>query len=178
MLIACSEKKKMNHREIDQKNLDILLDIQNWPGLGLDPKKSLFFIGPPGVGKTHFMKRWLAHQKRHINEIVAYDVEKGFVKEGLDYTHRFGYGDLFIDDIGIESDLINSFGTKYYPIQTVIFYRHRLFIYNNDLTHFTSNLNLTHIKKKYGDRVLDRLFEMCNLIIVTGRSYRQFPYDG
>lgn len=162
----------MNQKEVNQNDLDILLDKTNWSRLGLNPDKSLFLIGPPGVGKTFFMRRWIKAQGVYLNELIAYDVEKGFVKEGLDYPNMYSHGDMFIDDIGIESDMINIFGTKHYPVQTLIFYRHNKYINNKYLTHFTSNLNYKAIKEKYGERVLDRLYEMCNFVIVTGTSYR------
>lgn len=168
----------MNKVEINQKNLDRqLLDISNWSKIGLDPAKGLLLMGKPGVGKTHFINKFIEHHKKHMYQTTAYDIETSFQKSGSEIISRWHWSDLFIDDLGIESVHLNVFGTVYYPLKQVLFERHRLFLglkssHTNQITHITTNLNLEEIRRRYDERIIDRLFEMCNFVHVTGTSYR------
>lgn len=157
---------------IHQDNISQINDYNLWPKLGLDIKRGLLLIGAPGVGKTCAMKDFIKQQDRQMYEITAYDVESGYKNKGLDYKFVHGHGAIYVDDIGIESSCITDFGSKYYPMQTFIFERHRRFITDGDKFHGTTNLNFADLREKYGERVLDRLFEMVNFITVNGDSYR------
>jgi DNA replication protein DnaC len=158
--------------QIHQNDISQINDLANWPRLGLDPNRGLLLIGAPGVGKTCAMKAFIKSQDRHMHSITAYDVEIGYKTKGLEYRSVHSYGSIYVDDIGIESTYILDFGSKYYPIQTFIFERHRRFVTDKDKFYGTTNLNFADLREKYGERVLDRLFEMVNFITVIGESYR------
>ena len=74
---------------------------------------------------------------------------------------------VFVDDIGVESQKVYS-KTEVLPIPEVIY---RAYDYQLALI-FTSNLAPQDIAKRYGDRVLDRLREMCEFIAFRGKSFR------
>lgn len=76
---------------------------------------------------------------------------------------------LFIDDLGIESANVKSWGNEYTPLIEVLYHRYdrRLF------TIITSNLDDQAIKDRYGDRILDRFTEMFDKIAYTQNSYRK-----
>ena len=164
----------MNRIELFQEDLEQhLLDKTNWPKLGLDPNKSLLLMGRPGVGKTYFIKQWIAHHGRAIHELSAYDIELKFKRSVDVSTPSFSFSDMLIDDLGIESTHVNIYGTVYYPLKQVLFERHREYLGSSKLlTHITTNLNIKQIRERYDERILDRLFEMCNFVVVTGTSYR------
>lgn len=77
---------------------------------------------------------------------------------------------LCIDDLGVEPSKVSVYGTLFEPLPYIIEqrYNRRLF------TLVTTNLTLTQIKEKYGERIMERLKEMMTIIPVTMPSYRQF----
>lgn len=76
---------------------------------------------------------------------------------------------LVIDDLGIEPPKVLIFGTERTPLIDIIHYR-----YDKKMpTIITTNLDEKGIATLYGDRVEDRLKEMCNKIEFMGKSYRK-----
>lgn len=162
----------MRNTQIHQNDISQINDYGNWPKLGLDTKRGLLLIGAPGVGKTVAMTNFVKAQSTHMYVVTAYDIELGYKNKGLDFKNTHVHGSVYVDDIGIESSQVTDFGSKYFPMQTYIFERHRQFIENGYMFYGTTNLNFADMREKYGERVLDRLFEMVNFITVTGDSYR------
>lgn len=78
-------------------------------------------------------------------------------------------GIMVIDDLGTEETSIKDFGTVRNPIIELINYR-----YDHDLTIvITTNLDDAGIVTRYGERIMDRLREQCNVISCVGESYRR-----
>lgn len=77
---------------------------------------------------------------------------------------------LFIDDLGTETDNVKIFGNTISPITETIFERYDS---TNSVTIITSNLNTEQIAQNYGERVADRLKEMCNKIVINTKSFRK-----
>ena len=77
---------------------------------------------------------------------------------------------LFIDDLGTETDNVKVFGNTISPITETIFDRYDS---TQSVTIITSNLNTEQIVQNYGDRVADRLKEMCNKIVINTKSFRK-----
>lgn len=77
---------------------------------------------------------------------------------------------LIIDDLGIEQYSRRVYGNEVFPIIEILQYR-----YANMLpTIITSNLGFNGIADRYGDRIADRLREMCEtLYFAQGESYRR-----
>lgn len=75
---------------------------------------------------------------------------------------------LVLDDIGIEPTEGNSYGNITTPVSDVIFERHA----TQRPTIFTSNLPLPDLAEKYGERIADRLREMCVVISFNESTYR------
>ena len=75
---------------------------------------------------------------------------------------------LIIDDLGTEPATAKVYGTEQTPIAEVINYRYDKML----TTIITTNLNDDAIAKRYGERTIDRLREMCERLTFTGASYR------
>lgn len=76
---------------------------------------------------------------------------------------------LIIDDIGVEPVEVNTYGTKITPIVDIINERYA----NQRCTIITTNLDEDGIRARYGDRIEDRLKEMCDKVSFSGESYRR-----
>lgn len=141
-------------------------------------KFGFMLLGNVGVGKTTIMKgiQLLLNNLKYNNKIGC-SLRMHTAKEIIGYA-RNNYNNSFpvlenepllaIDDLGEESLEQMDYGTVTTPVIDLIEYRYdrRLF------TCFSTNLTLKEIQAKYGDRVYDRLNEMCEFIGFAGESYR------
>ena len=76
---------------------------------------------------------------------------------------------LAIEDMGREPTEVVDYGNITCPIIDLLEYR-----YNNRLfTFITTNLKVTDIRKKYGDRIADRFNEMMKIMPFTNGTYRE-----
>ncbi len=160
---------------------DILFD------LGGDPKKGMLIIGDIGVGKTLMMRvmqslfkdtersfKWTSSME------FKYMMEDGMTASEILELYGKNYkGDILIDDIGVGQVNTNTYGNLTNIIAEILWERSELYVSTGIKTHLTSNLKTSvkdsdekTLKKMYGDRVLDRLVEMNNLIIWEGKSLR------
>jgi len=84
------------------------------------------------------------------------------------YNHEY-LGCCF-GDLGAENES-KSFGNTRNVMDDIIFNRYESKIPFH-YTHFTTNLDADMIKQIYGERTLDRLCEMCNVLVIEGESFR------
>jgi DNA replication protein DnaC len=77
---------------------------------------------------------------------------------------------LIIDDMGTEPVSVKLYGNEFFPIIEIILHRYAAML----PTIITSNLGLNRIADIYGERIADRLREMCEtLYFAQGESYRR-----
>lgn len=79
---------------------------------------------------------------------------------------------LTIDDFGVEGDDFKDYGTSRNPVIDIINLRYDKMFTHGLVTNFTTNLNDSEIKAKYGDRNYDRIIEMTIKIGIKGKSKR------
>jgi DNA replication protein DnaC len=160
----------MNRLNINQEELWSLLEnTELWPKAGLDPNKGLFLNGNPGVGKTFNLTKYLSVRKKGWS-MSAYDIESEVQLKGPSVINNYVNHDMMIDDLGMENDFTMHYGAKLRPLQNLLFVRHKVF--PTYKTHITTNLTIADLRLKYTERIVDRLFEMCNIITVEGHSKR------
>lgn len=158
--------------------------------IGLKRKKSkgIFITGSIGIGKTAMMKviqrlfkdterrfKWISgHELKDLSETLTIMEIKDMYGAGLKC-------DLYIDDIGFSID-VKRYGNTVNIISEIIMDRYDLYISSGFKTHISSNItaaiknnekNIPTIERLYGVRVLDRIKEMCDLIIWNGESLRK-----
>lgn len=165
----------------DRYTREVIHSVSKW--LATLPKPGLMLRGYIGVGKTTMMlavKRMLHLLTGEVMSVadareiaaLAKDSPKEFV--AMKRCRLLG-----IDDLGTEAVIVKSYGNELSPLAELLATRYssRLF------TVITTNLSVKEVgggvwedelKAIYGDRILDRLREMCNTIFYDGeqQSYR------
>ncbi|WP_272152140.1 ATP-binding protein [Tenacibaculum aiptasiae] len=140
--------------------------------------KGLLVSGNIGVGKTILFKaiqkagRELCkkgYKRAHFKNISCGSFVSLYMSStrynSLDFNLKtFEKNKLYIDDLGVETLAFN----QYELMEQVLFERYS----NKALTFITTNLKMTEILSRYGERVADRLPEMCNIITWNGKSLR------
>ena len=153
-------------------------------------EKGILLIGNIGVGKTalmRIMQKLFKDTFRSFKWVNSYELYEMFEEMPLStIKEMYGknyFGDLYIDDIGIGNGIIQKYGNKTNIISELIVERYELFVSTGIKTHLSSNIstkldkikypNVQTLEELYGNRVLDRINEMCDNIIWKGESLRK-----
>jgi DNA replication protein DnaC len=163
-----------------------------YPELKENPAKGLLVMGDVGTGKScNFRIYQQIYQKINIKSegrvwpplhtvnddrfyfVHVKQIESGLRLEGEEFIERLvKIKKLVIDDLGVDSDDFKDYGNARNPVVDVINRRYDKMYSEGLVTHFTTNLNANELKKKYGDRNVDRLREMTVKIGIKGKSKR------
>lgn len=158
----------------------IAVDMPNGNGRAMNPNRSAFVTGSVGTGKTIFTHSLckVLHRNSPVKPffieargLVTQVEERGLsgLKGGSNGFAAIGQ-DVVVDDAGVES-LARHYGKDYNAVQELILDRYTLFQRavgkGSRLmkTHFISNINPADMSKYYDSRTVDRLREMCEIII-------------
>ena len=160
----------------------------------MKPNKGLLLTGATGVGKTHIMKLvW--YSLKHYTELnpFVYELEVAdsmladYEQDADGAVKRFSYPrtpggklmDFCIDDILSEPPAKCYGGPEVRYIAKVIMNRYTLFTDRSIFTHFTTNGRSPELLEAYGDKALDRLREMCNIVVFPpdATNWRTFDHD-
>lgn len=133
---------------------------------------SCIIAGPVGVGKTTLIRKprmASAHEIASEYQLNGIEAVKSII------NNQIAYQDLtvIIDDIGLEQD-VKHFGNGLDPIAFII---QKIYDINQTAEKkirllLTTNLNKTELTEKYGQRVISRLWEMCEPIVLQDTSFR------
>lgn len=137
-------------------------------------EKGLLLAGSYGLGKSLMLK---AASNSHIpgnrfgftttNQTVQY-----YETEGPKFLNSFFKGNRCFDDFGTESKAWH-YGKQVDIFKTILEERYNHFLDGDCKTHLSTNLTIDEIGKRYGDRVESRLYEMFNIVILTGKDRRK-----
>jgi DNA replication protein DnaC len=164
--------------EMDQENEDILKQIALWYAnddrFSGNLKKGFLLHGGIGTGKTKIVdalgKMIAEVEQKHCKIIYSVDLYKLYFNQNDVEVQKLKDRFLtIIDDLGVEATEAKYFGNIIEPFNDLLDYRYR----NNLLTIITTNLTPSEIKEKYGDRIHDRIKEMCNDLPFLGESRRK-----
>jgi len=156
-----------------------------------DTRKGIYIFGGVGTGKTHIayalLKRWNELRKYEIEnneenkseEVLPrpygllwnttellYELRKSYKTKEQDFIDDIvtKKAFLFLDDIGSEkvTDWVEELfylivNTRYEKVHPMV---------------FTSNLPLSQLAEKIGDRTVSRIKEMCHIIELKGEDRR------
>lgn len=187
-------KREKKEFQIDENNNYALLffisyfsDYNHLADLGGKPHKGMFIYGNYGTGKSLFFEileevyktsKNPAYYIKTINTIDLIDK----VTNQLSRPNQLAPNDKSIleinttgtkhfEDLGAERKLIH-FGNNFEVMSEILQLR-----YNNSKsrgkTFITSNLSPDQVRKRYGNRVYDRMLEMFNIIEMKGNSRRK-----
>ena len=167
--------------KIKKENLeDLIINTDLWVERGMDPNKGILLIGPVGTGKTTVMKKYM--KKFYTNpvngRITAHVLDQKIVNSGN--YHSMGSIDdfaLFMDELGAGGfTIVNNYGNRYNPSNDLIDTRNKSFVNGKGRctrNYFCTNYLHEKLIESLEINAYDRLVEMCNIVIVTGESYRQ-----
>ena len=160
---------------IDNDNKELVTQIIKW--LIMDESfngslhKGIWIIGEKGTGKSLIMEIFI-EMLRYANKIVANYTSLQIVRifeESLPKDRLF-VSPLYIDDLGTEQPEVKVFGTVVLPVYEVLNERYSS---KKFMTFVTSNLDPSQVKQRYGDRISDRIREMFNVLVLSGKSRRK-----
>lgn len=141
---------------------------------GLDAKKGLCIIGPVGTGKTTLL-RHIAKKPIFKGKVVScLTIKKNASESGYKAFDKW-IKPAFVgfDDLGLEGRCFN-YGNEIHPMQELLLLRYNHFQSEPTIkTFITTNKTESEMKEMYDERFLDRLKEMCNIIQISGKSYRK-----
>jgi DNA replication protein DnaC len=158
-----------------QENLlDLLCNESEWQKNGLDPKKSLLIMGNAGVGKSYtlneYQKKTLKNRGRTVDSNY---ISRGLQQEQNEFYSRFYTDNMVWEDLGREGAKHLVYGVEHQVADRIFeirYFRHPVL-----KTHITTNLTPELIEQVYGERMMSRLHEMMNFILVTGKDLRKNP---
>lgn len=140
-------------------------------------KKNLLIQGGAGIGKStlaNAMKLMFAESSYRFYKFSISSKELGDIYrnredcESWEKLNNKSCKILFIDDLGMEEDITNDYGSKIQPMILLLHTRYE----NGTTTIITTNLSTEALREKYDDRIADRLNSYCKLLYNT-RSYRK-----
>lgn len=150
--------------------------------------KGIMLMGKPGVGKSHLMNYFMKNPHASYTVPTCKSIVEKYrtnwsrdemstiefysILHPADLGHQYNqmYLGTCFGDLGSEQEA-NSYGNKRNVMEEVIFNRYEAGL-PFDHTHVTTNFDADMIEKIYGERLLDRLREMCNVIVLKGESFR------
>ena len=134
--------------------------------------KGIFLFGNTGTGKTYTLyaianalKDMFKEAEVYSWQEVLFEVKRTFgsnVQTPIDHMKRDEY--ILLDDVGVEKDTEWSQEMFYMVINRAYMKETPVFI--------STNLSIEEFGKKYGDRVMGRLEEMCDFIQLKGEDRR------
>lgn len=156
----------MKYKEATTDNLSE--EIKEVIKKAIEENKGIFIYGDTGVGKTYAMHALANNKRAKVLNFVELLVQfRDHIQNGCYFsriTDLVNEDYLFIDDIGAEklSDFVVEF------LYLVINKRYE----NEKRTVLSTNLSLEDFSKRYGDRLLSRVAEMCVIYEMKGEDKR------
>ena len=156
-------------KQVNREQLAVEVELHKQKGT-----KGLLVLGEPGMGKTYALKTG-----RMVSAIdLALDFQTmgiESVKEKINAMMSYEGLKVTIDDLGSE-DRVKHFGTDLDPIGFVIQKIYSINQMNPDQPvklFMTSNYNTESLNERYGLRVMDRLYEMCDIVNLKDTNLRR-----
>lgn len=165
----------------DQAQQDFDMLVKAFDDVANKDKIGMMLVGGVGCGKTLAMRSMatgsnfvdmadpesLERLQKHTRYIEAEPVEKWWLLEDDTSVILDDLGNETIkNEYGIKTEVISSFIMRWY---SVIFKGRG----GKARLHITTNLDMAQLTERYGDRVVDRIMEMCSSFHFTSKSNRQ-----
>ena len=156
---------------VDSDNKDVINQLYYYlvghPEFKGDPRKGVLLLGTIGCGKTVIMESFIEVFNETAGKIItnihSKDISRIITDNDVGYLNK---RPLFVDDIGKEQEAIKHYGTVIKPLEDVISERYKKFA----LTFGTSNYKLEDLP--YSTHTVDRMKQMFNIMVLTGKSRR------
>lgn len=148
----------------------------------LDPNKGVCIIGGVGGGKTTFIRSMQqalnAARYGSFRLFSCVEVEQNIRQasavenSAADYSY-YDNGAACFDDFGAENTESVIYGNRVNVMGEIMQRRYNRFQSQGIKTHFTTNLSGADLRARYGERVYDRMKEMCNIVLFNWESFRK-----
>ncbi len=146
-------------------------------------KKGLFLISRPGTGKSFIFEELLKqffpyYPQFSYRTLTVYKLEQLYAEHGTAgwqhvndgiYTNQKIFN-LYIDDIGRETDRLLHYGNVIDFIDRFIDIRARQQRQYSVVTHASSNLSLPELKERYSAPTFSRMFKLFNFIVFDAKD--------
>ena len=156
-----------NMKTLNRQELAIEIELQK------DKSKGMLIMGNPGEGKTYAVKtpRMVSAIELAL-DYQAYGIQA--VKDKINAMVWLENSNVTIDDLGQEPK-VKNFGNELNPIEWVIL---RIYSINQVAEKpiklwLTTNFNMESLQEMYGARAVDRLYEMCDIVILKDTNLRR-----
>lgn len=172
---------------IDESNRAVIAKLFGYAtktSTELDLQKGIMLCGSIGTGKTtllitlgRFMNQYSRGFKVVTSDevVTEYQAYGDFVNIGTPKreTRPFEYVSRGFDELGREPIPAQYYGTKQNVMQVLLQRRYSLWQGNNEIkTHITTNCTPAELEACYGSYIRDRVREMCNYVVLDGKSRR------
>lgn len=136
-------------------------------------KRGALILGNVGSGKTFVMDILLRvihnQDTKKFSKVNAIDLITDFNMYGHDVFKKYDRKNVFFDDLGAETKG-KYYGENMEAFEKLIQIRYNDYRDFGVVTHFTTNLNKKQMLERYGERIISRLKEMCEIIILDGKD--------
>lgn len=176
--------------EIDEENYDVLTRIfinacdyesneEVRPEYLDIYQKGILLFGSVGSGKSDAMKiaqvyRGMNPKCKKLKSIHTKDIVSDYAIIGEKSFDFYKKDDYVFDEIGAVNETSKNYGNSSNVISEIIMFRYDLWKNSGVRSYFTTNLTITELSQKYGDRIFSRLAEMCNFYQLSSREDRRF----
>ena len=157
----------------DEQTQFLIHSVARW--LSKRPKVGLRLSGNVGCGKTMMLLAmaavWRLAAKQQVKIFSAEQLAEMALKDNDAFRKAKACPALFIDDLGTEPQTVKSWGNDISPLVELLSERYDKMLF----TVITTNFGNEQILHFYGERIADRLKEMCNTLVCSSehKSYRK-----
>lgn len=160
--------------EVESREHSLILDVPtsskikkvaHWLYSGT--KRGLILMGTCGNGKSTMLRAIKRLFEARASYCHAEEVYEFCRKSQGDICHKDDKL-LIIDDLGAEPTTCQIYGNDTDPLERLLCYRYNIM----RTTIIATNLGTDQIRKRYGDRLADRIKEQYNVLMYKELSYR------
>lgn len=156
---------------------EIIKSVAAWMVGG--KKHGLLLRGGCGIGKSTLMRAvtdvFAVCDGRKTCWVSASQIESAGIGDKAQFSKWCADPMLAIDDMGVEQPTALHYGNSVSPMAELITERHKRLLFTLITTNLVETADgVEQIAERYGDRVFDRIRELCGIIKYSGqlKSYR------